>query len=118
MSYLGDPLQDAMRFNTTLNQKWNSAPNWIGPDWTYYPPTSPWITPPSQPLPCSPPPPLMPIVTIPAETLPFTVVPEKKFGSPAGWLTVGHCHYCGNPIYAKVGDTSSPPKSHRTCECK
>jgi hypothetical protein len=48
----------------------------------------------------------------------ITIRPKQEPISPVGWLVVGHCHDCGNPIYAKVGDTSVPPKSHRTCECK
>ena len=99
-------------------------PTSISPDCTYYPPTNtyvyPWqsVTIPGPlPTPYVPTPAPVPLPD-PFDTVKIRVVPKKDFDNPFGWLVVGHCHACGNPIYARVGDTSAPPKSHRTCNCK
>lgn len=35
------------------------------------------------------------------------------------WKVVGHCHKCGNPIYAMASTNAmNPPDTRRSCECK
>jgi hypothetical protein len=49
--------------------------------------------------------------------VPTPVEPAARF--VGGWQVVGHCHECGNPIYARASPTFvESPETRRSCNCK
>ncbi len=116
LSHLRDPMfttyESCVSTLPTIDLNAYPGANWVQQPLQSLPATHPypWMdpcVPPSPPIPLSYPL-YVPVVT-PVST------PSDWLGS---WKVVGHCHKCGNPIYAQPSFSHDPPITRRSCECK
>lgn len=52
--------------------------------------------------------------------VPVPAAPLALPTSVGGWTVVGHCHKCGNPVYARPSlprPLDDKPETVRSCEC-